>query len=236
MNHFISDFKGTFYNHRNDFNYRYVCFAIKWHHKVIHQHLLSFLFLPYFFFLWSRWAARVGIPLLAPSSVHTMAWNNKLDVVGSTRAERRWQGNTHLHAGLRSVRPKWEAADSHFYQSAVGRRLRREKLLDVSRQTELTTRRVRRQLQSPTCHHFGVAAKPEEDKVLSKTSSISSARHSWEDRNSHVRHTTGAETAWNVATVPNALHSSFLKQTRWFFFFFSAASTLWPEMPIVGVT
>lgn len=66
------------------------------------------------------------MPLLPVSSVHTKAWNNKLDVVGSTPARRRWQRNTHLHAGLDCVQAKRKAADSHLSQSAVGKRWRRE--------------------------------------------------------------------------------------------------------------
>lgn len=84
------------------------------------------------------------------------------------------------------------------------------KLHNISHQTKLTIRRVRRQLESLTCHHFRVAAKSKEDKVLSKASSISPARHSWDDRNSRVRH--------KNELSQKALQSSFLKQTRWFLF------------------
>lgn len=73
----------------------------------------TLLLLPCFSFLWSCRAARFGILLLAVSYSHTMASNNKLDVIGSTQAERRWQTNAHLHAGLDRVQPNWKAADSH---------------------------------------------------------------------------------------------------------------------------
>lgn len=94
------------------------------------------------------------------------------------------------------------------------------KLHDISHQTKLTTRRVRRQSQSPTCPHFGVAAKPEEDKVLSKTSSISSARHSWKDRNSHVRHTTSSENRLKCSNCAKRIAFIILEANQMIFFSF----------------
>lgn len=100
-------------------------------------------------------------------------------------------------------------------------------LYNISHQNKLTTRRVRRELESTTCHHFRVKAKGEEDKVLSKASSIVPARHSWDDRNSRVRHTTSPKTAWNVlAYSAKRIAFIILDIILLHFFFFSASSTL----------
>lgn len=110
----------------------------EWYTSVSLSH--SLLFLPCFFFLRSCRPARFGIPLLAVSSAHTMASNNKLDVVGSTPAEHRWRRNTHLHARLDSVQII-EKQLILIYNS-----LPLERLLGCeSATTKITTRRVGRQ-------------------------------------------------------------------------------------------